>query len=106
MRGVNMLVEKPDKEYSAKRTFEFLNVNYELLFWLENIIEENNCKIERKEWKSKYNNYVIYEYEPFCPEGFTINVLISSNDFEYINFVRYLYDSKVNIINRLERCII
>ena len=23
-------------------------------------------------------NYVIYEYEPFCPEGFTINVLISS----------------------------
>ena len=101
-----MLVEKFDREYSAKKTFEFLDVNNNLLIWLENIICENNCKIERKEWKSKYNNYVIYEYEPFCPEGFTINVLISSTAFEYINFVRYLYDLKIKMINHLERCII
>ena len=101
-----MLVEKPDKEYSAKKTFEFINVNHELLMWLEGIIVENNCKIEKKEWKSKYNNYVIYEYEPFCPDGFTINVLISSYTFEHINFVRFLYESKVNRINYLERCII
>ena len=101
-----MLVEKHDREYSAKKTFEFLNVNHELLIWLENIVNENNCKIERKEWKSKYNNYVIYEYEPFCPEGFTINVLISSYAFEYINFVRYLYDLKIRMINHLERCIV
>ena len=101
-----MIVEKFDREYSAKKTFEFLDVNNELLIWLENIILENNCKIERKEWKSKYNNYVIYDYEPFCPEGFTINVLISSSEFEYINFVRYLYDLKIRMINHLERCII
>ena len=101
-----MLLEKHDREYSAKRTFEFLNVNNDLLKWLENIVIENNCKIERKEWKSKYNNYVIYEYEPFCPEGFTINVLISSYEFEYINFVRYLYDLKIKMINHLERCIV
>ena len=101
-----MLVEKPDKEFFAKKTFEFLNVSHELLIWLENIVYENNCQIEKREWKSKYNNYVIYEYEPFCPEGFTINVLISSNSYEYINFVRYLYDSKIRIINHLERCIL
>ena len=101
-----MLVEKYDREYSAKKTFEFLDVNHNLLLWLENIVNENNCKIERKEWKSKYNNYVIYEYEPFCPEGFTINVLISSFSFEYINFVRYLYDLKIKMINHLERCIV
>ena len=101
-----MLVEKFDREYSAKKTFEFLDVNNNLLIWLENIISENNCKVERKEWKSKYNNYVIYEYEPFCAEGFTINVLISSSEFAYINFVRYLYDLKVKRINHLERCII
>ena len=80
---------------------------YFLNEWLhENIIEENNCTIEKKEWKSKYNNYVIYEYEPFCPEGFTINLMISSCSYEYINFVRYLYENKVNVINYLERCII
>ena len=101
-----MLVEKYDREYSAKKTFEFLDVNHNLLLWLENIVNENNCKIERKEWKSKYNNYVIYEYEPFCPEGFTINVLISSFSFEYINFVRYLYDLKIKMINHRERCIV
>ena len=101
-----MLVEKYDREFSAKKTFEFLNVSHELLLWLENIILENNCKIEKREWKSKYNNYVIYDYEPFCPEGFTINILISSTEYEYINFVRYLYENKVNTINHLERCII
>ena len=101
-----MLVEKFDKEYSAKKTFEFSNVHHDLLRWLEYIIEENNCKIEKREWKSKYNNYVIYEYEPFCPEGFTINILISSCEYEYINFVRYLYENKINAINYLERCII
>jgi len=98
-----MLVE--DKEYFAKKTLEFCNVNHNLMKWLEEIIEENNCKIEKKEWKSKYNNYVIYEYEPFCPEGFTINVLISSKYYEYINFVRYLYEKRIRKLNYLERCI-
>ena len=101
-----MLVEKYDKEFSAKKTFEFSNVHHDLLKWLEFIIEENNCKIEKREWKSKYNNYVIYEYEPFCPEGFTINLVISSFAYEYINFVRYLYESKLNAISYLERCIL
>ena len=44
----------------------------------ENVAEENNCRIERKEWKSRYNSYVVYEYEPFCAEGFSINLVISS----------------------------
>lgn len=101
-----MIVEKHDREFSAKKTFEFLNVSNDMIKWLENIIEENYCKIEKREWKSKYNNYVIYEYEPFCPEGFTINILISSHSYNYINFVRYLYETKVGIINYLERCVI
>lgn len=101
-----MLVERPDKEFSAKKTFEFSDVHHDILKWLENVAEENNCTIEKREWKSKYNNYVIYEYEPFCPEGFTINLLISSSAYEYINFVRYLYENKVSVINYLERCVI
>ena len=101
-----MLVEKPDREFSAKKTFEFYDVNHDLLKWLENIIDENNCKIEKKEWKSKYNNYVIYEYEPFCSDGFSINILISSSSYEYINFVRYLYENKISVINYLERCFV
>ena len=92
-----------DKQYFFT---EFKNVPKDILPWLENLAWEYKCKIEKKEWKSKYNNYVIYDYEPFCPEGFTINILISSTEYEYINFVRYLYENKVNTINHLERCII
>ena len=42
-----MLLEKPDKEFSAKKTFEFSDVHYDLLKWLENVVVENNCKIEK-----------------------------------------------------------
>ena len=44
---------------------EIKNVNRNIVNWLENIADENNCKVERKEWKSKYNSYVVYDYEPF-----------------------------------------
>ena len=45
---------------------EFKNIDKDIVEWLEDIAEENNCRIEKKEWKSKYNSYVIYDYEPFC----------------------------------------
>ena len=32
------------------------NIDQNILPWLEDVIEENNSKIERKEWKSKYNS--------------------------------------------------
>ena len=44
---------------------EMKNVDKNILGWFEDIIDENKCKIERKEWKSKYNSYVVYDYEPF-----------------------------------------
>ena len=72
-----MLINKniQDKQvYSS----EFRNVGKELLPWLENLAWEYKCKIEKKEWKSKYNNYVIYDYEPFCSDGFEINITLSS----------------------------
>src|SRR5574344_1864045 len=83
---------------------EIKNINKDIVNWLENIAEENNCKVERKEWKSKYNSYVVYDYEPFCSEGFEINLLISSFDISYLNFIKYLYDEKISTINYLNNC--
>ena len=60
----------------------------EVSFNVEDIAEENNCRIERKEWKSKYNSYVVYDYEPFCSEGFEINILLSSFEMPYLNFIK------------------
>lgn len=80
------------------------NINKEIVDWLENIVEENNGKVEKKEWKSKYNSYVVYDYEPFCTDGFEINMTITSFDQSYLNFIKYLYDEKVSTIDYLNNC--
>ena len=83
---------------------EIKNINKEIVNWVEDIAEENNCRIERKEWKSKYNSYVVYDYEPFCSDGFEINVTISSHDINYLYFLKFLYENKINTIEYLNNC--
>ena len=83
---------------------EIKNINKDMVPWLEDIVDENNCRIERKEWKSKYNSYVVYDYEPFCSEGFEINILLSSFEMSYLNFIKYLYNEKLATIKYLENC--
>ena len=83
---------------------EFYNVPKELLAWFDEIVTENNCCIEKKEWKSKYNSYVIYDYEPFCSDGFEINVVISSISLNNVGFIKYLYTKKRKTLDFLERC--
>ena len=97
-----MLMENSCSKYTR---LEMKNVDKNIIGWLEDIIEENNCPIERKEWKSKYNSYVVYDYEPFCTDGFEINLIITSYDMAYLNFIKYLYDEKINTIEYLNHCI-
>ena len=97
-----------DKKYNQNENYffnEYKNVSKEMLPWLENLAIEYRCKIEKKEWKSKYNNYVIYDYEPFCSDGFEINITLSSRQNEFLNFVRYLYDNKIQTIGYLKNCL-
>lgn len=97
-----------DKKYNQNENYffnEYKNVAKEMLPWLENLAIEYRCKIEKKEWKSKYNNYVIYDYEPFCSDGFEINITLSSRQNEFLNFVRYLYDNKIQTIGYLKNCL-
>lgn len=88
-----------------ERYLEFKNINRDVIDWFEDTAEENNCHIEKKEWKSKYNSYVTYDYEPFCSDGFEINVVVSAIDISYLNFLKYLYNEKVNTIDFLNNCI-
>lgn len=100
-----MLMENFHTDCDRYSHLELKNVNKDIISWLEDIIEENNSKIERKEWKSKYNSYVVYDYEPFCADGFEINLLISSYEPAYLSFIKYLYDEKLNTIEYLNSCI-
>ena len=99
-----MLVDRYNSGVKQLKQLEFRNVNKDILYWFEALIAENNCKIERKEWKSKYNSYVIYDYEPFCSEGFEINILVSSSSYELLYFLNYLYKNKINTIEYLNSC--
>lgn len=83
---------------------ELKNVDKNIVDWLEDVIEENYGRIERKEWKSKYNSYVVYDYEPFCTDGFEINLVVTAHDIAYLNFIKYLYEEKLNTIEYLKAC--
>ena len=105
MEFVNMLLDNYTQGTNPRKQTEFRNINKEILPWFEDVAIENNCKIEKNEWKSKYNSYVVYDYEPFCSEGFEINVTLSSHCQEYLDFLRYLYENKLEIIKYLKNCI-
>ena len=101
-----MLKDRYTDSVNRKNEIDFNNISKEMLPWLENLACENNCKIERKEWKSKYNSYVIYDYEPFCSDGFEINLVVSCASREHLEFLRYLYEVKLVTIDYLNSCII
>ena len=92
-------------EKLQSKYLEIKNISKDTVSWVEDLAEENNCRIERKEWKSKYNSYVVYDYEPFCSEGFEINMLLSSFDMSYLNFIKYLYNEKLSTIEYLDNCV-
>ena len=100
-----MLTEKYSNVSDDKFVYEFKNVEKELLPWFESIVYENNSIVEKKEWCSRYNSYVIYDYEPFCSEGFDITVVVSSRSRAYLEFIKYLYDNKISLISYLNKCI-
>ena len=89
---------------SRTNKIEMKNVNKDIVGWLEHVIEENNGYIDKKEWKSKYNSYVVYDYEPFCSDGFEINLQISAYNHAYLDFIKYLYDEKIHTIDYLKSC--
>ena len=101
-----MLTERRRENIEDKVYMEFHDVSKEVIPWLEHIANEYHCRVEKKEWKSKYNHYVVYDYEPFCSEGFEIIVTVSSKCPHFLNFVRYLYELKVQTISYLEGCML
>ena len=99
-----MLTEKYNSFSNERYVYEFKNIDKHLLPWFEGIVYENNSHVDKKEWCSRYNSYVIYDYEPFCSEGFDINLIVSSYNRTYLEFIKYLYENKMALINYLNEC--
>lgn len=64
----------------------------------------DNLKATKEEYQSKYNRYVVYDYQPSCIQGFKYYA-----EFEvsrrYIDFIMYLITTKLENINKLEGCL-
>lgn len=80
------------------------DVNKDCLPWIEALVEEQNGCIKETLWISKENEYVVYDYEPFCSGGFRIDITIEINNIAHMDFFVYLYNRTVEAMQYLNKC--
>ena len=78
--------------------------NNELHSEIKDTIRDNGCTIDSLVWRSTYNNYVVYDYQPFCSDGFNIEMEYSG-DKNSVLFVEQLINNRLNNIRFLKRCL-
>lgn len=63
--------------------------------------------METEEWKSKYNSYVVYDYEPFeaYSGGFKFTGVFRASS-KIIDYYMYLIQKRIDDINKLEGCLV
>lgn len=66
------------------------------------ILDELDIPVLRSEWRSKYNSYVAYDYEPFCSDGF-FNRLILSNTSRSLFAIWLMFNQYLEPRDRFER---
>ena len=70
---------------------------------VERILNESGLNYNTL-WQSKYNDYVHYDYEPFCSEGFIANYFIASENKNILKFYREVINNLLKNIAQLEQC--
>lgn len=54
-------------------------------------------------WQSKYNNRVLYDYEPFCTEGFNLGFNIYFKEDAKAQYFLYLINREFESLIKLEK---
>lgn len=68
---------------------------------IEETIEEFGKQLYvEKHWHSKYNDYIVYDREPFCTDEFNIEYKIEANEKELVR-LNFLYWRLQRILNNL-----
>ncbi len=84
---------------------EYINLRIkEMVNYAEELCEEHNIRYEFK-YRSKYNSYIVYDYEPFCTDAFE-PMLYMAGEREKIGFITHLITQRLNKIDFLESCLI
>lgn len=100
------ITEEYDQDYN--HLFKIITDadNKDIIAFIDRLLDELNLNILGREWHSKYNSYVAYEYKPFNTAGFDIVIGIEyseQNENKVAFMKRIIADwiKKVNQLNKL-----
>lgn len=80
--------------------------DHEILAFLDRLTAEMRMETVRCEWASKWNSYVVYDYEPYCIEGYLFRASYeyteeNENKFAFMKQIVADWISKVNKLNKI-----
>lgn len=78
--------------------------NQSIVDRVEDILLSNSIPILRRAWRSMYNHYIVYDYEPFSSSGFYIELYIDINATSY-PFTEFLIQKTCSQIEHLNKCL-
>jgi hypothetical protein len=84
--------------------FIYKNVPKDALIWLYREIKELRLSIKKQELISKYNSYVVYDYEPFCSDDYKIHITISGNESSIL-YLQYKIEERGRALLHLGKCV-
>lgn len=73
----------------------------------EDVLSELNIKDYRILYKSRYNNYVVYNHAPFCIDGFDMIISMEEDEdrINFMKFAEYLIRDFNDNVRHLENCL-
>ena len=86
-------------------TLELEGINPKLSEWVDQLVKDAGGHKARTEWRSRYNSYVVFDYEPWCTDGFDIFLVITASSQEKLDFIAHLYNKRIEAIKHLNRCV-
>jgi hypothetical protein len=75
-----------------------------LLTWVETVAEETSCKIQKTEWRNKFDEKICYTHRPENSEEYELTITVASESKNNIEFIEYMVENKIKTIHYLKNC--
>lgn len=85
----------------TKNNLSVIVSNIELRKVVYNVLDNFDGVDIKTFYHSKYNDFVVYDYEPFCIDGFNIEISIEYNNINKLKYIEYLI---INLLDKVIKC--
>ena len=69
------------------------------------LLSSYNINISSEKWQSKFNDFAVYDYEPWAVDGFNYEMYFDNESEEIFNFAAFLITTYLERVEHLERCL-